>query len=116
MNDLAKYARDHWTAPRPWPSLAAFDRYEQDLLDWNSCFNLTAIDHPENQGQALPGPADLPAGNAHANRADGRRWHRRRVPGIPLKIACPAMRLTLVEFVGKKLISAGTVKTSRWQT
>lgn len=82
----------------------AFDLYERELLEWNEKFNLTAIRKPEEVrskhfldsltvllGFREPKPArviDIGTGAGF--------------PGIPLKIAYPHLRLTLVESVGKK--------------
>ena len=84
--------------------VAAFERYEQELLEWNSRFNLTAIRDVEGirkkhfldslscllvWREAAPGRlVDIGTGAGF--------------PGIPLKIVLPQMRLTLVESVGKK--------------
>lgn len=81
-----------------------FELYEKELLEWNEKFNLTAIRKPEEirskhfldsltvlQGFKEPKPVrmiDIGTGAGF--------------PGIPLKIAYPHLRLTLVESVGKK--------------
>jgi 16S rRNA (guanine527-N7)-methyltransferase len=81
-----------------------FALYEKELLEWNEKFNLTAIRKPEEirskhfldsltclQGFKEPKPVrmiDIGTGAGF--------------PGIPLKIAYPHLRLTLVESVGKK--------------
>ena len=81
-----------------------FSIYEKELLVWNEKFNLTAIRKPEEirskhfldsltvlQGFKEPKPLrmiDIGTGAGF--------------PGIPLKIAYPHLRLTLVESVGKK--------------
>jgi 16S rRNA (guanine527-N7)-methyltransferase len=104
MTQLAKYAREIIGLHLTPAQLAALDKYEQELLDWNSRFNLTAIDHPEKfkvkhfldsltcllamRGTPIERVVDVGTGAGF--------------PGIPLKIACPRMRLTLVESVGKK--------------
>lgn len=82
----------------------AFKDYEHLLISWNQKFNLTAIRDAEGirtkhfldsltifteLGAAVPGSlVDVGTGAGF--------------PGIPLKIALPEMRLTLVESVGKK--------------
>jgi len=81
-----------------------FELFEKELLEWNEKFNLTAIRKPEEirskhfldsltvlQGFKEPKPMrmiDIGTGAGF--------------PGIPLKIAYPHLRLTLVESVGKK--------------
>jgi 16S rRNA (guanine527-N7)-methyltransferase len=86
------------------PQRNAFDLYEHELLEWNEKFNLTAIRKVEEirskhfldsltclQGFKEPKPIrmiDIGTGAGF--------------PGIPLKIAYPHLRLTLVESVGKK--------------
>ncbi len=81
-----------------------FQRFEQELLEWNEKFNLTAIRQVEGirtkhfldslschlvlQNQPPKRLADIGCGAGF--------------PGIPLKIIYPNMRLTLVESVGKK--------------
>lgn len=82
----------------------AFKHYEQELLDWNAHFNLTAIRDPESirtkhfldSLTCLLAFRDNPP-NRLADIGTGAGF-----PGIPLKILLPAMRLTLVESVGKK--------------
>ncbi len=84
--------------------LEALLRYENELLTWNARFNLTAIRDSESIRVkhfldsltctlAIRDPA--PARLIDVGTGAG-------FPGIPLKIFYPAMRLTLVESVGKK--------------
>lgn len=84
--------------------VSAFERYEQELLEWNARFNLTAIRDVEGirckhfldslscllvMREPQPGRlVDIGTGAGF--------------PGIPLKIALPNLQLTLVESVGKK--------------
>jgi 16S rRNA (guanine527-N7)-methyltransferase len=84
--------------------LSAFQRYEVELLDWNSRFNLTAIRDVESirSKHFLDSLSCLLAlrDNPPARLIDigtGAGF-----PGIPLKIYMKDMRLTLVESVGKK--------------
>jgi 16S rRNA (guanine527-N7)-methyltransferase len=84
--------------------IKAFEEYERLLLEWNARMNLTAIREPgeirvkhfldslsclrvmkDSQSERL---IDVGTGGGF--------------PGIPLKIVCPGLRVTLVESVGKK--------------
>jgi 16S rRNA (guanine527-N7)-methyltransferase len=81
-----------------------FERYEESLLDWNRRFNLTAITGREDIRikhfldslsclkvmQLRPGMRVIDIGTGAG------------FPGIPLKIAAPEIRLTLVESIRKK--------------
>jgi len=84
--------------------LAAFERYEQELLDWNARFNLTAIRDVEGVRTkhfldsltcVLAWRDNPPDSLVDVGTGAG-------FPGIPLKILQPSLRLTLVESVGKK--------------
>lgn len=87
------------------PQLSAFAQYNQELIAWNQRVNLTRIVEPEkitvkhfldslSVCQALP---DLPPGFSIIDVGSGAGF-----PGLPLKIALPDIRLTLVESTGKK--------------
>ncbi len=85
--------------------LAAFETYLRELLDWNQRMNLTSITEPQevvtkhfldslSVGLAL---RDMPPTVALIDVGSGAGF-----PGLPLKIAWPQLRLTLLEATGKK--------------
>ncbi len=84
--------------------LSAFERFELELMDWNSRINLTAIREAEevrtkhfvDSLSCLLVLRDPPP-NRLIDIGTGAGF-----PGIPLKIVLPNLRLTLVESVGKK--------------
>lgn len=88
-------------APR---QMAAFERYEKELLEWNERFNLTAIRDVEgirskhflDSLTCVQAWKDTPPGSL-VDVGTGAGF-----PGIPLKILYPSLSLTLVESVGKK--------------
>jgi len=84
--------------------LDALHRYEQELLTWNARFNLTAI--RDSEGIRVKHFLDsLTCSLVMRDLAPTRLIDigtGAGFPGIPLKIIYPAMRLTLVESVGKK--------------
>jgi 16S rRNA (guanine527-N7)-methyltransferase len=104
MQDLAKWANESLGIRLSAGQLAALEQYERELVDWNARFNLTAIDTPEHirvkhfldsltcvqvmRGTPVNRVIDVGSGAGF--------------PGLPLKIICPEMKLTLVESVGKK--------------
>ena len=82
----------------------AFKRYEAELLEWNTRFNLTAIRDVEgirvkhflDSLTCVVALRDLPPTRL-IDVGTGAGF-----PGIPIKILFPALRLTLLESVGKK--------------
>lgn len=86
--------------------LDAFDIFTSLLLEWNKKFNLTRITNPEEiaikhhlDSLALLKFVEIPHSSSLIDVGTGAGF-----PGIPLKIACPELKLTLLDSVRKKLV------------
>jgi 16S rRNA (guanine527-N7)-methyltransferase len=84
--------------------LSAFETYSRELAEWNTRFNLTAIrDKEQVRVKHFLDSLSclLVMRNSNMQRivdvGTGAGF-----PGLPLKILCPNMHLTLVESIGKK--------------
>lgn len=85
--------------------LSAFERYSQELIDWNQRVNLTSIIDPQeivvkhflDSLSVYLALADLPPILSLIDVGSGAGF-----PGVPLKIVLPELRLTLLEATGKK--------------
>jgi len=91
--------------------VSAFQLYSDELRAWNEKFNLTAITQPQDIQikHFLDSLSVLKVMDAGRRLVDGGpAWRVIDVgtgagfPGVPLKIVCPAVQLTLVEATGKK--------------
>src|SRR5512138_1731000 len=84
--------------------LSLFARYEQELLDWNGRFNLTAIRESEGirSKHFLDSLSCLLAWRDNPPERLVDIGTGAGFPGIPLKIIQPSLSLALVESVGKK--------------
>lgn len=104
MNDLARQTQQIVGLQLTQAQLAALESYERELLDWNARLNLTAIDDPGKirVKHFLDSLTCLIAMRHHPMARVIDVGTGAGFPGIPLKIACPSMHLTLVESVGKK--------------
>lgn len=85
--------------------LATFERYLQELIAWNERVNLTSITEPDeiitkhflDSLSVYLALQDLPPTVSLIDVGSGAGF-----PGLPLKIALPQLRLTLLEATGKK--------------
>lgn len=82
-----------------------FDIYLKELVEWNKKFNLTAITDPAevkkrhfDESLALLKAVHLPKNQAIVDIGPGAGF-----PGIPIKIARPDLKLTLIEATRKKV-------------
>jgi 16S rRNA (guanine527-N7)-methyltransferase len=82
----------------------AFEHYLRALIDWNERINLTAITDPLEvemrhflDSLSVLKAVALPAGTRVIDVGTGAGF-----PGLPLKILCPQIQLTLLEATGKK--------------
>jgi 16S rRNA (guanine527-N7)-methyltransferase len=90
--------------------IAAFERYYRELVAWNRKFNLTAItDYEQVQIRHFLDSLSVLLSNRVRQvlaRPDARAidvGSGAGFPGIPLKLVCPGLRLTLLEATGKKV-------------
>jgi 16S rRNA (guanine527-N7)-methyltransferase len=109
MDKLALGAR-HLSLELTAKQLTTFDRYRSELQAWNQRINLTAID--DTEGILVRHFLDsLSCMLAFRQPETGRPAAGTRLidvgagagfPGVPLKIVCPNIQLTLVEATAKK--------------
>lgn len=83
--------------------LAQFTRYYELLVETNKVMNLTAITEPEEVAvkhmvDSLLAYEDGMQGKTLVDVGTGAGF-----PGVPLKIYCPSLRVTLVDSLGKRL-------------
>ena len=104
MEQLAREARELFRLQLTPRQVSALAFYERELLDWNRKFNLTALRDAESIRTkhfldsfscVLAWGAQPPHHLIDIGTGAG-------FPGLPLKILYPAMKVTLVESVGKK--------------
>lgn len=104
MEKLVNEARELFHVHLTGRQVMSLITYEKELMEWNQKFNLTAIRDLESIRTkhfldsfscVLAWKANPPARLIDVGTGAG-------FPGIPLKILYPAMKLTLVESVGKK--------------
>jgi len=108
MNSLALGARTLLQLELTPAQLAAFQIYADELRTWSEQFNLTAI--KDLEGIQIKHFLDslsilkvlLPPSTVHRPPSFVDIGTCAGFPGLPLKIACPEMQLTLVEATGKK--------------
>lgn len=83
--------------------LEQFSRYYELLVETNKVMNLTAITEPEDVAvkhmvdSLLAYEAEM-AGKTLADVGTGAGF-----PGVPLKIYCPELKVTLIDSLGKRL-------------
>ena len=84
--------------------LKAFETYQNELLEWNQKFNLTAIRAPEEieSKHFMDSLSLLPSLHSYQVHSLIDIGTGAGFPGIPLKIVEPSLELVLVESVEKK--------------
>jgi len=107
VQELVAGAQELKIALKP-EQVEALRVYQQELSAWNNRFNLTAI--TDEQGIQIRHFLD--SFSCLLALEPGERFTGRRVidvgtgagfPGVPLKILCPGMKLTLLEATAKKV-------------
>ncbi len=104
MLDFYSEVQKYTGSPLSLTQQKSLDTYQEELLGWNEKFNLTAIRNEE--GVRIKHFLDSFSCLAVMKNLTNQRvidvGTGAGFPGIPLKIACPEIKLTLVESVGKK--------------
>jgi 16S rRNA (guanine527-N7)-methyltransferase len=103
---LLKEGAAHFKLHLTEAQLTAFEIYRRELLDWNQRMNLTRIVEPReivikhflDSLSVAAALAENPGPPSMIDVGSGAGF-----PGLPLKIALPEIRLTLLEATGKKV-------------
>ena len=105
MEQFIKNALDLFHIHLTGGQVIALMTYERELLDWNQKFNLTAIRDVESirTKHFLDSFSCVLAWGANPPRRLVDVGTGAGFPGLPLKILYPAMQLTLIESIGKKV-------------
>jgi 16S rRNA (guanine527-N7)-methyltransferase len=104
MDSFAEAAQSQFGISLSRAQVQAFEAYAADLREWNERFNLTAITAPAEirVKHFLDSLSCIPSMRASPNGRVVDVGSGAGFPGVPIKIAMPSIRLTLVESVGKK--------------
>jgi 16S rRNA (guanine527-N7)-methyltransferase len=104
METLAETAKTQFGISLAPQQVRMFESYAADLQEWNARINLTAITAPDEVRvkHFLDSLSCVPAMRSQPSARVVDVGSGAGFPGIPLKIAMPAIQLTLVESVGKK--------------
>ena len=104
MENYLLEAQKYIGVPLTVQQVKAFELYESELMSWNEKFNLTAIRDLEGirTKHFLDSLTCMKVMNPIRNERIIDIGTGAGFPGIPLKIVCPGIKLTLVESVGKK--------------
>ncbi|HSB89020.1 MAG TPA: 16S rRNA (guanine(527)-N(7))-methyltransferase RsmG [Anaerolineales bacterium] len=104
LSVLQEEARRRYGVSLSRRQLEAFSLYAAELADWNARFNLTAITEPAEvevrhflDSLTLVPYLGRSASGRLVDVGTGAGF-----PGLPLRIACPALKVTLIEATGKK--------------
>jgi 16S rRNA (guanine527-N7)-methyltransferase len=105
MQDILQVGAQQFNLTLTKAQLDTFERYRQELIAWNERVNLTGIVDPEeivvkhflDSLSVYLALQDLPSTVSVIDVGSGAGF-----PGLPLKIALPEIRLTLLEATRKK--------------
>ena len=83
--------------------LEQFNIYYETLIETNKVMNLTAITEPEDVAVKHMIDSLLAFDKSFAHKTLADVGTGAGFPGIPLKIYCPSLKITLIDSLGKRL-------------